>query len=174
MAREQAAAQGAPAVDEAALAEMRRLIFDAPIQELADSQGISIDDAVKLRVEKSLEAAPLPIEVSVRPIEPMGKLLGYASVNIGGVVVDDFKVVDGKNGIFLIAPSKEAPGTRSGYRSTARVMNRALQERLDSLTGPRRGCPARPHPGADGKGGAGGGQGQRRPAYPSPWEGEQG
>ena len=79
MAREQAAAQGAPAVDEAALAEMRRLIFDAPIQELADSQGISIDDAVKLRVEKSLEAAPLPIEVSVRPIEPMGKLLGYGS-----------------------------------------------------------------------------------------------
>ena len=134
MAREQAAAQGAPAVDEAALAEMRRLIFDAPIQELADSQGISIDDAVKFRVEKSLEAAPLPIEVSVRPIEPMGKLLGYASINIGGVVVDDFKVVDGKNGIFLSAPSKEAPGTRSGYRSTARVMNRALQERLDSLT----------------------------------------
>lgn len=134
MAREQAAAQGAPAVGEAALAEMRRLIFDAPIQELADSQGISIDDAVKLRVEKSLEAAPLPIEVSVRPIEPMGKLLGYASVNIGGVVVDDFKVVDGKNGIFLSAPSKEAPGTRNGYRSTARVMNRSLQERLDSLT----------------------------------------
>ena len=105
------------------------------IQELADSQGISIDDAVKLRVEKSLEAAPLPIEVSVRPIEPMGKLLGYASVNIGGVVVDDFKVVDGKNGIFLSAPSKEAPGTRSGYRSTARVMNRTLQER-----GQRRRC----------------------------------
>ena len=100
MAREQAAAQGAPSVDEAALAEMRRLIIDAPIQELADSQGISIDDAVKLRVEKSLEAAPLPIEVSVRPIEPMGKLLGYASVNIGGVVVDDFKVVDGKTGFF--------------------------------------------------------------------------
>ena len=100
MAREQAAAQGAPAVDEAALAEMRRLIFDAPIQELADSQGISIDDAVKLRVEKSLEAAPLPIEVSVRPIEPMGKLLGYASVNIGGVVIDDFKVVDGKTEFF--------------------------------------------------------------------------
>ena len=100
MAREQAAAQGAPAVDEAALAEMRRLIFDAPIQELAGSQGISIDDAVKLRVEKSLEAAPLPIEVSVRPIEPMGKLLGYASVNIGGVVVDDFKVVDGKTEFF--------------------------------------------------------------------------
>lgn len=134
MAREQEAAQGAPAVDEAALAEMRRLIFDAPIQELADSQGISIDDAVKLRVEKSLEAAPLPIEVSVRPIEPMGKLLGYASVNIGGIVVDDFKVVDGKNGMFLSPPSKESARTRSGYRATTRVTSRALQERLDALT----------------------------------------
>lgn len=133
MAKEQAVAPAA-AKEDAALAEMNRLLFEAPIAELAESQGISIDDAVRLRVEKSIEAAPLPIEVSVRPIEPMGKLLGYASVNIGGVVIDDFKVVDGKNGIFLGAPSKEAPGTRSGYRSTTRVMSRALQERLDSLT----------------------------------------
>lgn len=129
MAKAQAAA---PAVDEAA--EMSRLIFEAPIQELAESQGISIDEAVKLRVEKSIKAAPLPIEVSVRPIEPQGKLLGFASVNIGGVVIDDFKVVDGKNGVFLGAPSKADPSTRSGYRSTARVMNRGLQERLDALT----------------------------------------
>lgn len=49
MARTQAAQ--APAVDEAALEEMNRLLFDAPIAELAESQGISIDDAVKLRVE---------------------------------------------------------------------------------------------------------------------------
>ena len=43
MAKTQTAAQTAPAVDEAALAEMRRLIFDAPIAELEESQGISID-----------------------------------------------------------------------------------------------------------------------------------
>ena len=53
MAKTQTAAQTAPAVDEAALAEMRRLIFDAPIAELAESQGISIDEAVKLRVEQN-------------------------------------------------------------------------------------------------------------------------
>ena len=52
MANMQVAAQGAPVMDEAAMAEMRRLIFEAPIQELADAQGISIDEAVQLRVEK--------------------------------------------------------------------------------------------------------------------------
>lgn len=133
MPKNQAAAP-APAMENAAMEEMNRLLFDAPIAELAESQGISIDEAVKLRVEKSIEAAPLPIEVNVRPIEPMGSLRGYASLNIGGIVVDDFKVVEGKNGMFLSPPSKEAPGTRRGYRSTTRVMSRALQERLDALT----------------------------------------
>ena len=132
MAKTQTAAQTAPAVDEAALAEMRRLIFDAPIAELAESQGISIDEAVKLRVEKDLEEAPMPVSVTVRPIEPQGKLLGFASVNFGGVVVDDFKVVDGKNGVFLGAPSKPDPGSKFGYRTTARVTDRSLQERLDA------------------------------------------
>ena len=76
--------------------------------------------------------AEVPIEVSVRPIEPQGKLIGFASVNIGGIVIDDFKVVNGKNGIFLGEPSKPDPTTRTGYRSTARVMDRHLQERLDA------------------------------------------
>lgn len=126
MAKTQTAAQTSPAVDEAALAEMRRLIFDAPIAELAESQGISIDEAVKLRVEKNLEEAPMPVSVTVRPIEPQGKLLGFASVNFGGVVVDDFKVVDGKNGVFLGAPSKPDPGSKFGYRTTARVSAQQL------------------------------------------------
>ena len=65
-------------------------------------------------------------------IMPIGKLIGFASVNIGGIVIDDFKVVNGKNGIFLGEPSKPDPTTRTGYRSTARVTNRALQERLSA------------------------------------------
>ena len=36
--------------------------------------------------------------------------------------------------MFLSPPSKEAPGTRRGYRSTTRVLDRGLQERLDTLT----------------------------------------
>ena len=67
----------------------------------------------------------------MRPIEPQGKVLGFASVKIGGVMMDDFKIVDGKNGIFLGAPSKPDPGSRTGYRTTARITDRALQERLN-------------------------------------------
>lgn len=128
MAKGQTAAAVAPVVDEAA--ELRRLIFDAPIAELAQHQGISIDEAVKLRVEQAVAAATEP-QVTVRPIEPQGKVIGFASVTVGGITVDDFKVVNGKNGLFLGAPSKEAPGTRYGYRATARV-DRAVQEKLDS------------------------------------------
>lgn len=126
---QEAAGRGAPAVD-MAQEDFRRLLFEAPIAELAENQGISIDEAVRLRVEQAVAEATMP-QVTVRPIEPQGKLIGFASVNIGGVVVDDFKVVDGKNGVFLGAPSKPDPTSRTGYRTTARVTNRDLQAQLD-------------------------------------------
>ena len=126
---QEAAGRGAPAVD-MAQEDFRRLLFEAPIAELAENQGISIDEAVRLRVEQAVAEATTP-QVTVRPIEPQGKLIGFASVNIGGVVMDDFKVVDGKNGVFLGAPSKPDPTSRTGYRTTARVTNRDLQAQLD-------------------------------------------
>ena len=126
---QEAAGRGAPAVD-MAQEDFWRLLFEAPIAELAENQGISIDEAVRLRVEQAVAEATTP-QVTVRPIEPQGKLIGFASVNIGGVVVDDFKVVDGKNGVFLGAPSKPDPTSRTGYRTTARVTNRDLQAQLD-------------------------------------------
>ena len=54
MATTQTAAAQAPAVDEAAQEEMRRLLLEAPIAELAENQGISIDEAVALRVEQAV------------------------------------------------------------------------------------------------------------------------
>ncbi|WP_416452800.1 septation protein SpoVG family protein [Faecalibacterium prausnitzii] len=113
-------------------AEERRWLFDAPIAELAEVKGVSIDEAVKMRTEAVLQEAVVPITVSVRPIEPQGKLIGFASVNFGGVVIDDFKVVDGKNGIFLGAPSKPDPASRTGYRATVRIPDRATQERINA------------------------------------------
>lgn len=113
-------------------AEERRWLFDAPIAELAEVKGVTVDEAVKLRTDAILQEAAVPIEVTVRPIEPQGKLIGFASVNFGGVVVDDFKVVNGQNGVFLGAPSKPDPTSRSGYRATVRINDRATQERLNA------------------------------------------
>ena len=74
--------QAAPITQDAAIQEMNRLLFEAPIAELAESQGISIDEAVKLRVEKSIEAAPLPIEVTVRPHRADGLPAGAMPASI--------------------------------------------------------------------------------------------
>ena len=104
----------------------------APLDWLAEVKGVSIDEAVKMRTDAVLQEAVVPITVSVRPIEPQGKLIGFASVNFGGVVIDDFKVVDGKNGIFLGAPSKPDPASRTGYRATVRIPDRAIQERINA------------------------------------------
>ncbi len=120
----------------------------------------------------------------MRPIEPQGKLIGFASVNIGGIVIDDFKVVNGKNGIFLGEPSKPDPTTRTGYRSTARVTNRALQERLSAAAADgynmavekliARAEALRPKPirGADGKRGKGRPQ-RKTPPAPAPAKGKE-
>lgn len=69
-------------------AEERRWLFDAPIAELAEVKGVTIDEAVQMRTDAVLQEAVVPIEVTVRPIEPQGKLIGFASVNFGGVVMD--------------------------------------------------------------------------------------
>ena len=113
-------------------AEERRWLFESPIAELAEVKGVTIDEAVKMRTDAVLQEAVIPIEVSVRPIEPQGKLIGFASVNFGGVVVDDFKVVNGQNGVFLGAPSKPDPTSRMGYRSTVQINDGATQERLNA------------------------------------------
>ena len=128
MAKGQTAAAAAPVVDEAA--EFRRLIFEAPIAELAENQGISVDEAVKLRVEQSVAEA-MQVEVNVRAIEPRGKLIGLAEVKIGGLRVDDFKVFNGDDGLFLGAPSVKDPNVRGGFRRTARA-DGDLQAVLDN------------------------------------------
>jgi len=109
------------------------LLFEAPIAELAEARSVSVDDAVKLRVEAAVEAAPLKVEVNVRPIEPRGKLIGNADVRFGGgLVVEDFKLFNGENGLFVGPPRKPDNTARSGYRRTARITDDRVQAALDN------------------------------------------
>ena len=151
-------------------AEERRWLFDAPIAELAEVKGVTVDEAVKLRTDAILQEAAVPIEVTVRPIEPQGKLIGFASVNYGGVVIDDFKVVDGKNGIFLGAPSKPDPTSRTAqYGGSPGVPFSGGKAHR-----PGRGSPPHPDQGADGTGRKGGREGKCRPNRPGKEEGGPG
>ena len=64
----------------------------------------------------------IDMDITVRPIEPKGNLLGFASVKFGGgVTVDDFKIVEGKDGLFVGMPSKPDQPSKNGYRNTVRI-----------------------------------------------------
>ncbi len=81
------------------------------------------------------DTAPKVLNVSVRPIEPKGKLIGFATVTLalpgGQVTIPDFRVYNGENGLFVGNPSKQDSTSRSGYRETARVSGDELQTQLN-------------------------------------------
>ena len=62
------------------------------------------------------------MDVAIRLIEPKGNLHGFASVTIGGVRIDDFKIVENKDGeLFVGFPSKPDKTSATGYRNTVSV-----------------------------------------------------
>lgn len=102
------------------LAEERHYLFDAPISELAERAGVSVDEAVKLRVMAMVKLAPPKMEITVRPVEPQGNLYGFARITVGGITINDFKIVENKDGeLFVGMPSR--PDGKGGYRSMAYV-----------------------------------------------------
>jgi len=78
---------------------------------------------------------PNIIDVTVRPIEPRGKLIGFASVTFatpgGAVTVPDFKIFNGEKGLFVSNPSRPDASSRSGYRDTARVSGDDLKNKVN-------------------------------------------
>jgi len=99
-------------------------LLDAPIEALAEYAGVDINKAVKMRVEAAVKIAPYKMDVTVRPIEQTGNLYGFASVKIGGLTVDGFKIVENKEGeLFVGMPSKPDKESKTGYRNTVYVDN---------------------------------------------------
>lgn len=116
--------------EEIAAAE-RHFLMDAPIAELAEFKDITVDEAVKLRTEAILAEASPQFAVSVRPIEPKGNLVAFASVCFGNsFVVDDFKVLQSEKGLFVGMPSKMDKSSNTGYRDTAKPITAEFRTAL--------------------------------------------
>lgn len=70
------------------------------------------------KVANTTPAAPLKLDVSVRVIEPVKNLMGFASVKFNDCfVVENLKIVQGSKGLFLGMPSQ--PDGKGGYRDMA-------------------------------------------------------
>jgi len=131
------------AAKELSAEEELEFINTAPIEEVAGYLGVDLDLAVQLRIDQAVsdtydkiaakqgviaediyskwaaEQGQADMEISVRPIEPQGNLYGFASVTVGGIRIDDFKIVENKDGeLFVGMPSKPDKKSDTGYRNT--------------------------------------------------------
>lgn len=80
------------------------------------------------------DAAPvllMKLDVTARPIEPKGNLVGFASLKINdSLVIDDFKILQSDKGIFVGMPSKPDRNSKIGYRDTARPITKEFRVEL--------------------------------------------
>ena len=127
-------------------AEFMHLLKNAPIEEFAEYMGGDLNLAVQLRIDEAVrdtydkvaarqgviaediygkwaaEQGQADMDITVRPIEPQGNLYGFASVTVGGIRIDDFKIVENKDGdLFVGMPSKPDKESDTGYRNTVYV-----------------------------------------------------
>ena len=86
--------------------------------------------------QEAAPVLPMKLDVSVRPIEPKGNLVGFASLKINdSFVIDDFKILQGDKGLFVGMPSKPDRNSKTGYRDTARPITKEFRAELaDAVT----------------------------------------
>lgn len=86
--------------------------------------------------QEATPVLPMKLDVSVRPIEPKGNLVGFASLKINdSFVIDDFKILQGDKGLFVGMPSKPDRNSKTGYRDTARPITKEFRAELtDAVT----------------------------------------
>ena len=76
-------------------------------------------------------AAPIKLDVSVRVIEPVKNLMGFASVKFNDCfVVENLKIVQGSKDLFLGMPSQ--PDGKGGYRDMAYPVTKEFREQLNT------------------------------------------
>ena len=76
--------------------------------------------------------APMKLDVSVRVIEPVKNLMGFASVKFNdSFVVENFKILQSSKGsLFVGMPSQ--PDGKGSYRDTAKPITKEFREQLNT------------------------------------------
>ena len=124
---------------ELSVEEEIELLKTAPITEVASYLGVDLDVAVQLRVDRMVDDAysrlgiskKPDMDISVRPITPIGNLVGFASVKFNDVfVVEDFKILQSDKGMFVGMPSKPDKSSNTGYRDTAKPITAEFRKEL--------------------------------------------
>lgn len=76
-----------------------------------------------------MEAAPLKLDVRVRPIAPMGNLLAYANVTIGDCFkVDGFRICSSEKGLYVNMPSTQ--DGKGGWRDVCWPVTAEFRKQL--------------------------------------------
>lgn len=89
------------------------------------------EETMQEKVANTTPAAPLKLDVSVRVIEPVKNLMGFASVKFNDCfVVEDFKILQTDKGLYVGMPSKPDKTSWSGYRDTAKPITGDFRRQL--------------------------------------------
>lgn len=89
------------------------------------------DDKTNIPQETEQAAMPMKLDVTARPIEPKGNLVGFASLKINdSFVIEDFKILQSDKGLFVGMPSKPDKNSPTGYRDTAKPITKEFRAEL--------------------------------------------
>lgn len=112
------------------IADTEKLLNRKDFNDMATNTATATATQAPAEVEQ--QAEPIKLDVTVRPIEPRGKMIGFASVNFGGAItVHDFRIFNGEKGLFVTPPSVKDESTRSGYRDIARLSGDEIKTQLN-------------------------------------------
>jgi len=112
-------------------AEYNFYLMEAPIEDFAKHAGIELDEAVARRIEAVRQIPDFSeINVDVRLIPPNGKLIGLATVEYHGFKMDNFKVFNGDNGLFLGEPTVRN-GKSNTFDKTIHLKGAELKDTLN-------------------------------------------
>lgn len=111
--------------------DMRRFMSDTETL-LRGKEKLTMNEDKKAAPQETEQVAPpLKLDVSVRPIDPIKNLIGFANVKINDCfVVEDFKILQSEKGLFVGMPSKPDKSSRTGYRDTAKPITKEFRAEL--------------------------------------------